>query len=162
MAQQTSGQITIDGSPEAIMDVIADLPAYPLWSSGIDAVEVLEEFPDGRPKRAKFSFNPGAISDTFVLVYDWNGCRSVSWHLIEGDLVKAQEGTYTLVPQAEGGVLVTYELMVELSIPMIGKIRNRAEKMIVKTALAGLKDRVETSETSETQTPTGDNNDEEK
>jgi len=144
MAERTSGEITIDASADSVMDVIADLPSYPQWSDGMEAVEILEVFPDGRPKVARFSFNPGPIADTFVLSYTWDGTRSVSWVLTEGTVVKAQEGTYTLVEQTDGSVLVTYQLMVELSIPMIGKIRSRAEKMIVKTALVGLKNRVET------------------
>lgn len=145
MAERTSGEITIDASADTVMDVIADLPAYPQWSDGMESVDVLESYADGRPKVAKFSFNPGPIADTFVLSYTWDGARSVSWVLTEGTVVKAQEGTYTLSEQPDGSVLVTYQLMVELSIPMIGKIRSRAEKMIVKTALAGLKSRVETS-----------------
>jgi prephenate dehydratase len=52
---------------------------------------------------------------------------------------------YTVAQQTDGSVLVTYDLMIELSIPMIGKIRSRAEKMIVKNALTGLKKRVEGS-----------------
>jgi ribosome-associated toxin RatA of RatAB toxin-antitoxin module len=143
MPERTSGEIIIDAPPDAVMEVIADLPAYPQWSDGMEEVEVLESYSDGRPKRAKFLFNPGPIADEFVLDYQWNGSRSVSWVLTEGTVVKAQEGTYTLAEQSDGSVLVTYELMVELSIPMIGKIRSRAEKMIVKTALAGLKKRVE-------------------
>ncbi|NQU37733.1 MAG: SRPBCC family protein [Actinobacteria bacterium] len=145
MAERTSGEITINASADTVMDVIADLPAYPQWSDGMEEVVVLESYPDGRPKIAKFFFNPGPIADTFILSYMWDGSRSVSWILTEGTVVKAQEGTYTLAAQPDGSLLVTYQLMVELSIPMIGKIRSRAEKMIVKTALAGLKKRVETS-----------------
>jgi ribosome-associated toxin RatA of RatAB toxin-antitoxin module len=143
MPERTSGEITIDASADAVMDVIADLTAYPQWSDGMEEVEVLEFFPDGRPKRARFSFNPGPIADTFVLTYTWDGLRSVSWVLVEGNLVKAQEGMYTLTQPTDGSVLVTYDLMIELSIPMIGKIRSRAKKMIVKNALTGLKNRVE-------------------
>ncbi len=143
MPERTSGEITISASAAAVMQVIADLRAYPEWSEGIDEVEVLDSFPDGRPQRARFSFNPGPIADTFVLEYEWDGDSSVSWVLTEGTLVKAQEGRYTLAVEDSGAVLVTYELAVELSIPMIGKIRARAEKMIVKTALVGLKNRVE-------------------
>ncbi|MFC7587576.1 hypothetical protein ACFQYP_30740 [Nonomuraea antimicrobica] len=38
---------------------------------------------------------------------------------------------------------MTYELAVDLSVPMIGLIRRKAEKVIVDTALKGLKKRVE-------------------
>jgi hypothetical protein len=41
------------------------------------------------------------------------------------------------------GTEVTYTLSVELSIPMIGMLRRKAEKIIIDTALKELKRRVE-------------------
>ncbi|MFC7720624.1 SRPBCC family protein [Nonomuraea recticatena] len=38
---------------------------------------------------------------------------------------------------------MTYELAVDLKVPMIGMIKRKAEKVIVDTALKGLKKRVE-------------------
>jgi len=38
---------------------------------------------------------------------------------------------------------VTYELAVDLAIPMLGLLKRKAEKMIINTALKGLKARVE-------------------
>jgi hypothetical protein len=38
---------------------------------------------------------------------------------------------------------VTYELAVDVRIPMIGMVRRKAEKRIIETALKGLKRRVE-------------------
>ena len=57
---------------------------------------------------------------------------------------KAQEGSYTLVGD-EHGTTVTYALAVDLTIPMIGLLRRKAEKVIIDTALNGLKRRVERS-----------------
>jgi hypothetical protein len=39
---------------------------------------------------------------------------------------------------------VTYRLALDLSIPLIGMIKRKGEKMIIDTALKGLKKRVET------------------
>ena len=38
---------------------------------------------------------------------------------------------------------MTYSLAVDLNIPMIGMLRRKAEKVIIDTALKGLKRRVE-------------------
>jgi len=43
----------------------------------------------------------------------------------------------------DGRSEVTYRLMVDLEIPVIGSIKRKAEKVIVDTALKGLKKRVE-------------------
>ena len=143
MGDRTHGDISINADQVKIMDVIADLEVYPEWSDGVQAVEVLEKTPEGRPALARYQFSSGPIKDTFNLAYEWNGNDSVSWKLTEGGMLKKQDGTYTLEPNADGSVQVTYDLEVDISIPMIGMIKKKAEKKIVNTALQGLKERVE-------------------
>ena len=140
MADQTESSIDIDAPASLIMDVIADLPAYPSWSDGITQVSVLEE-KDGRPLRARFHLESGPIRDTYELLYEWEGDREVSWTLTSGDMLKAMDGTYLL--DAHGDTTtVHYRLAVDVKIPMIGMIKRKAEKVIVDTALKGLKKRV--------------------
>jgi len=143
MADETSGSIDIDADPATIMNVIADLTVYPDWSDGVKNVEVLTEYEDGRPGDARFAVESGPIKDSYVLAYEWNGDESVSWQLTEGGVLTAMDGSYTLTDNGDGSTHVDYRLMVGLSIPMIGMIRRKAEKVIVDTALKGLKARVE-------------------
>lgn len=143
MSDKTYGEIIINAEPGPVMDAIGDLPAYPEWADGVQAAEVLESFPDGRCKVVKLSFASGPIKDEFVLEYEWNGVESVSWWLKEGKVLTKEEGTYTVIPQGDGSVKVTYDLEVGLSIKMPGFMKRKAEKMMVDTALKGLKKRVE-------------------
>ena len=46
-------------------------------------------------------------------------------------------------PRGDGGTEVVYKLAVDLSIPMIGMLKRKAEKVIIDTALKNLKKRVE-------------------
>jgi hypothetical protein len=46
------------------------------------------------------------------------------------------------------GTSVTYALSVDLAIPIIGMLRRKAEKVIIDTALKGLKRRVEALDAS--------------
>ena len=140
MADQTESSIEIDAPASLIMDVIADLPAYPSWSDGISQVTVLEE-KDGRPLRARFHLESGPIRDTYELLYDWDGDRRVSWTLTSGDMLKAMDGSYLLEPHGDA-TSVHYRLAVDVKIPMIGMIKRKAEKVIVDTALKGLRKRV--------------------
>ncbi len=144
MAEQTESRIVIAASPSAIMDVIADLERYPEWSDGIRSVEVLAEFEDdGRPAEARFRLESGPIKDTYELEYDWDGDRSVSWALTTGQMLTHMDGTYALSDNGDGTTEVSYRLAVDVKVPMIGMIKRRAEKVIVDTALRGLKQRVE-------------------
>ena len=86
----------------------------------------------------------GIVKDTYVLRYTWapDG-RSVSWELESGEIQKAQSGSYVLSDAADGGTTVDYELTVDLTIPMIGLFKRKAEKVITDTALKELKKQVE-------------------
>ncbi len=142
MAEQTTSSIVIDAAPAAVMAVIADFEDYPEWVQGMKRVEVVDEGTDGRADRVHFELEATPIKDSYTLTYDWQGDREVRWHLVEGKVLKSMEGAYELSP-AGAGTEVTYRLAVELSIPMIGMLRRKAEKIIIDTALKGLKKRVE-------------------
>jgi uncharacterized membrane protein len=143
MADATSSSITIAAPPERVMAVIADFAAYPEWAEQINAVEVLAPGTDGRAERVRFMMDAGPIKDSYTLDYTWapDG-RSVSWTLVKGQIQKAQDGSYRLAGRADS-TTVTYSLAVDLNIPMIGMLRRKAEKVIIDTALKGLKRRVE-------------------
>ena len=153
MAEQTTSSIVVDAAPEEVMAVIADFEAYPRWVQGMKRVEVLDEGAPAasysRAHRVHFDLEQAPIKDSYTLEYDWSGDadgagtrRTVAWDLVEGKMLKAMEGAYLLRP-SEGGTEVTYRLAVDVSIPMIGMLKRKAEKVIIDTALKGLKKRVE-------------------
>ena len=142
MADQTTSSIVIDATPAQVMAVIADFEAYPEWAQGMKRVEVVEPGPGGRAKEVHFELEATPIKDSYTLSYDWKGDSSVTWELVEGRMLKSMEGAYVLQPSG-AGTEVTYRLAVDLSIPMIGMLRRKAEKVIIDTALKGLKKRVE-------------------
>ncbi|GEL25479.1 cyclase [Pseudonocardia sulfidoxydans NBRC 16205] len=143
MADATTSSISIAADPQRVMAVIADFEAYPKWAEQMKTVEILDEGADGRARRVRFTMDAGPIKDSYTLDYDWapDG-SSVSWNLVKGQMQKAQNGSYVLEGDASS-TTVTYSLAVDLSIPMIGMLRRKAEKVIIDTALKGLKRRVE-------------------
>jgi len=143
MADRTESSIVIRAVPGTVMSVIADLARYPEWSDGVTAVSVLSEYEDGRPADAQFVVDAGAIKDTYELEYDWSADSAVTWTLTSGQMLKALDGSYALTDNGDGTTTVVYSLTVDVSIPMIGLIKRKAEKVIVDTALRGLKERVE-------------------
>lgn len=143
MADRTESSIVISAAPSRVMAVIADLAQYPEWSDGVTSVAVLSENEDGRPASARFVVDAGAIKDTYQLEYSWSGDSGVTWTLTSGQMLKALDGAYTLTDNRDGTTTVVYQLTVDVTIPMIGLIKRKAEKVIVDTALRGLKERVE-------------------
>lgn len=144
MAEQSTQSIVIDAEPEAIMEVIADFPAYPEWAEAVKDVEVLEPGSGGRAEKVRFVIDAGVVKDEYVLTYTWaDDGLSVRWELVKGQMQKAQHGSYVLEPTGQQSTRVTYSLTVELAIPMIGMFKRKAEKVIMDTALKELKRRVE-------------------
>ncbi len=142
MAEQSTQSIVVDASPADVMAVIADFPAYPQWVAAAKRVDVLETGPDGRARRVRFVLDAGAVKDEYVLDYTWDDDHRVTWTLVTGQMQKRQDGSYTLT-EHNGSTEVTYAIAIDLSIPMLGMIKRKAEKVILDTALKELKKRVE-------------------
>ena len=146
MADRTESSIVINAAPGAVLDVIADFPAYPKWAGEVKETQVLSEEGDGWPDQVEFTLDAGVIKDTYVLAYEWdideNGVGVVSWGLVRATMLKAMNGSYTLADNG-AGTDVTYRLSVDVTIPMLGMLKRKAEKVIVDTALKELKKRVE-------------------
>jgi ribosome-associated toxin RatA of RatAB toxin-antitoxin module len=143
MAEQTTSSIVVSAEPAAIMDVISDFESYPSWAQGVKKAEPRSAGPDGRPEQVYFELDASPIKDAYTLRYDWAHEDSVRWTLVEGKMLKAMDGAYELDPRGDGSTEVTYRLAVDVAIPMIGMLKRKAEKVIIDTALKGLKKRVE-------------------
>lgn len=143
MADETRQSILVDAPAPEVMAVIADFPDYPRWAGAVKSAEVLTTDAAGRAQHVRFVLDAGMVKDTYELAYTWAADElSVSWTLVKGQVQKSQTGSYTLRP-SDGGTEVTYRLTVDLSIPMIGMFRRKAERVITDTALKELKRRVE-------------------
>ena len=143
MADKTAQTIHIDAAPGTVMDVIADIGSYPDWVAEYKETEVLEVDDDGYPRTARLVLDAAVLRDAMVLEYSWPADRmSVTWSLVSSSLLKALDGAYRLTPKGSG-TDVTYELSVDLVIPMIGLLKRKAERRLTDTALKDLKKRVE-------------------
>ena len=144
MAESTESSITVDAAPADVMAVIADFEAYPEWTGAVKEAEVRSKASNGRAKEVWFSLDAGAIKDQYTLAYTWKGDKEVRWHLVEAEqIMKAMDGVYLLHDNSDGSTTVTYQLAVDVKIPMLGMIKRKAEKVIIDTALKELKKRVE-------------------
>ena len=144
MADHTERSVIINADADEVMAVISDFEHYPEWVTAAREVEVIERDVDGRAVQVRFVLDAGVLQDTYVLRYTWgSGGDEVSWVLVSSDLQKDQRGRYVLTRQVPGSTKVTYQLMVDLQVPMIGQLKRRAEKAITDAALNDLKKRVE-------------------
>ena len=140
MATSDSREVVIEATPEAILDVIADVESTPTWSPQYQRAEILESYPDGRPKQVKMTVKAAGLTDVQVIEYTWTD-SSVSWTLVSSGQLKAQDAKYTLTPDG-GKTKVKFDMLIDLSIPMPGFILKRTLKGGMETATDGLRKQV--------------------
>jgi ribosome-associated toxin RatA of RatAB toxin-antitoxin module len=146
MAEHTSSSITIEAAPADVMEVIADFDRYPEWSGEVKEADVLTKDDQGRAEKVRMLLDAGAIKDDYTLEYTWTGDNQVSWSLVKSQMLRSLDGSYLLASRDSGKrTEVTYQLTVDVKIPMLGMIKRKAEKVIIDRALAGLKKRVESA-----------------
>jgi ribosome-associated toxin RatA of RatAB toxin-antitoxin module len=142
MAEQTTSSILVAAEPHEVMDVIADFGSYPRWARGVESATVRRTYADGRAEEVDFVLDAAPIRDEYTLRYSWDGATQVTWTLLRARMLKSMEGAYVLRPRT-GSTEVTYRLAVDLTIPIIGMLKRKGERVIIDAALKGLKQRVE-------------------
>ena len=149
MAEQTSSSIVVDAPAADVMAVIADFGAYPAWAKGVTTADVVASYDDGDPaargraEKVFFALDVPPIKDEYTLSYVWDGDRQVTWTLVQGKMLRSLDGAYLLDEVSPGRTEVTYRLALDVSIPLIGMLKRKGEKILIDTALKGLKKRVE-------------------
>ena len=145
MADTSTQSIVIDAPPDRVAAVVADFARYPEWVEAIKSTEILEEYEDGYASQVRFTIDAGPLVDEYALQYEYaEDLSRIEWHLVApSKMQREQIGSYDIAGSDDGTSTVTYTLSVELSIPMLGMFKRKAEKVIMDTALKELKKRVE-------------------
>ena len=143
MTELTTSSIVIAATPERVLRAIADFAAYPSWAKGVKRTEVLSTDDQGRPAQVRFVLDVPPISDTYTLGYVWDDSRAVTWTLVESALLRSLDGAYEVHALADGTTEVSYRLQLDLMVPVIGMLKRKGEKILIETALRGLKTYVE-------------------
>ncbi|HJE89597.1 MAG TPA: SRPBCC family protein [Dietzia timorensis] len=142
-AQKTA---TVNADLDTIMSTIADFDNYPDWVPAIRKTSIVSTDDAGRPARVDFVLIAGIVEDEYQLDYSWSeDGTEVRWSLSEPSILQTrQDGSYSLEPGERPGTTdVTYSIDVELTVEMLGRFRERAEKRIINAALEDLAARVE-------------------
>jgi carbon monoxide dehydrogenase subunit G len=142
VAEQTEGSTEIEGTPQEIIEVIADFESYPEWAEGVRSAQVKERDEEGRGNRVAFEFAAMGFTASYTLAYEYRE-DGVSWTTVEASgALRDLEGEYELEP-LDGDTRVTYRLAVELAVSLPGFLKRRADRTAIRSALEGLKSRVE-------------------
>lgn len=146
MIEQATERVTISATPEACFAVVVDFEHYPTWAVDVKRAEVIERDEQGRGVQVSFEAAAMGHSAHYILCYDYGQApMQLTWTLKSGDIVRRLDGEYRFENSAiePGSTDVTYQLAIELAVPLPGFVKRRAESKIVTTALDELKRRCE-------------------
>jgi hypothetical protein len=146
MAEQATQTMEIAASPERILEVLLDFDAYPTWARDLKGVSVEARDERGRANEVTFRAAAMGRSTSYTLHYHYDDQpHRMSWELVRGDIMRDILGSYLLepVPGETGRTNVTYDLRVDLVVPLPGFVKRRAEARIINTALRQLRQRLE-------------------
>lgn len=144
MSEYSTGTVIIDAPLADVAAQLSDIAGYPQWLSSIKKVEVTESDDQGRVIKANVSVDAGVMKDRATLEYDWSSAPAeITFSLDEADLMTAMDGKYLLKAIDGETTEVTYQLGVELSMPVPRMMIAKTEKATIDSALAELKSHFE-------------------
>jgi uncharacterized membrane protein len=144
MSDLSSGTIIIDAPIGEVQGALFELAKYPEWSTSIKSVEVITSDEQGRLTTGKFVIDAGMMKDKVTLDYDWSETPAkLSFSFNDADLLTGMEGSYSIKKIDEETTEVTYEMGVEISMPIPAMMRKKAEQATIDQALQQLKSHLE-------------------
>jgi ribosome-associated toxin RatA of RatAB toxin-antitoxin module len=143
VAQRATETTVVNAPPEVVYRVVTDFEHYIDWVGDLKKIEVLERDAEGRPLEVEFRAAAFGRSTTYALRYDYSRAPEIlTWHQTSGDLTESLNGQYRFEPIPEG-TRVTYDLEVELLVPIPSFVKSRAAYRIQSQALRELKSQAE-------------------
>lgn len=144
MSDISSNSQNIEAPASEVAALLVDLENYPNWSSAIKSVEVHERDSSNRPVKATVKIEAGVLKDRATLNYDYSKFPSaISFSLEEADLMTEMSGVHLIEDNGDDTTKVTYQLGVQVSMPVPDMMRRRAEMATIDAALAQLKKKIE-------------------
>ena len=134
MADTASLTISIAAPLEKCWEIATDFERYPEWATDVKSAVVLQRDGDGRATDVEFRTSALGRSTHYVLAYDYAAApHRLAWRMVKGDIMRAVDGAYMFAPDASGGVVLTYNLSIDLIVPLPGFVKRSAEVRILNT-----------------------------
>lgn len=134
MADTASLTISIAAPLDRCWQIATDFEKYPEWATDVKSAVVLRRDDLDRATEVEFRTSALGRSTHYVLAYDYGAApHRLAWRLVKGDIMRAVDGAYMFAPDSSGGVVLTYNLAIDLIVPLPGFVKRRAEVRILNT-----------------------------
>jgi uncharacterized membrane protein len=143
MTDRAAQTTQINAPIEKCVQIVLDFESYPDWAKDVKEAVVRERNAEGQATLVEYRASALGRSTHYTLQYDLSELPArLSWHLQEGDIMRALNGAYSFV-EIDGATQVFYELELDLVVPLPGFVKRRAEARILIEAVKELKARAE-------------------
>jgi carbon monoxide dehydrogenase subunit G len=141
MSDRVTEKTTIAAPVGRVLEILLDFPRYPEWARDLKEIEELAHDDEGRATSVRFRAGGMGRSTTYTLEYDHTEPGVLAWRQTEGDITRKLDGRYVLAEHADdpAATEVTYELEVELVVPLPSFVKRRTQGKIMHAALDELK-----------------------
>jgi len=115
--------VTIDADIDTCFRMLCETDKFPEWDSALESSNVLERYPDGRPKKVEYmrTFLMRRMGYTDIFTYD-DRTYSMSWKSENTDRdIISNQGGYTFKKKGPKETLMTFHI--ELTIGFLPSIR---------------------------------------
>lgn len=139
MAIRATREILIEAPRSVVMDALADVSAWPSYSSMHKHVEVVDRYPDGRPHHVRVKVRLLGFGDTELLEYHW-GSDWLLWDAEPTSQQYAQHVEYRLADEDSGkSTRMRVDITVEPAAPVPEFLIKRASAAVLDAQTAGVR-----------------------
>jgi len=137
----TTATAIVEASLNEVFESLMSIDQYPTWLTAIKSAKVIESDDSGRPSKVELKIDAGMLKDRVTLDYDWSAApEKISFSLDEADLMTRMDGEYVLKSLGDE-TQVSYQLFVEVSLPVPRMMIAKGEEATAKQALKELADK---------------------
>lgn len=139
MAIRAAREVLIEAPMPVVLDALADVEAWPSYSSMHKHVDVVDRYPDGRPHHVRVKVRVLGLSDTELLEYRW-GPDWLVWDAQPTSQQYAQHVEYRLTDEHNGAsTRVRVEITVEPAVPIPEFMIRRAGSAVLEASTTGIR-----------------------
>lgn len=132
--------IEIDAPIQSCFDVICDFASYPKFLDGMKKVKVIKQ----TKEQAKVEFTLDLFKRiTYTLDMKMDAPGSVTWTLADADLIKKNEGAWTLTRKSAKKTKAEYKIDIDFTIWVPGPIADFLVNSSVPATLESFKKEIE-------------------
>ena len=132
--------IVIDVAADKLFDVINDFGKYAEFLPEVKKTEVR---PEGAVTVVTYTIDVKATKIAYTLKHTGTKPTKLEWHLVKGDMMKANDGTWTLKSLSADQTEATYDIDLKLGALVPGFIEKALAEQGLPDLLSNFKKRAE-------------------